>query len=686
MMSLKIKKIRNEEMKNLEKRKIICLIILIIITVSCVSHQFIPSVDYQNQTSTNIKLPFDADVNVQLSNSYNFRDRKPSAMTYAINSKGGEESELKNLLISEFKEMFDSNSNSKISINIKIKELSVYYPGYFTTVFGWYMLTAVPFTWLGIPAGPVRFVANVEVELLDKTFKSIRKVSKSGSLYYNNVHSNSFWKKQKNISFSQNALIKVITDLKTQISNEFPNLIAKKYNKSLLSSNEVLIKQIELFVNQEILNWENKGDYEKIEDYKKRVTSVNRNKQIDLITSNKINEFANSNISLQINYVDYCPDNEVFKIEMLGMKALYLNVPISNNEASNFEKNISKLQFEKPKFILTNEGVELASLTFNNILNGKKYKYDYKNQLGFKQNIIKMEFTPVKISTQDFPTSFGDDHDLVMIREEINIDINIPQTKIERKDAIAIVIGNKDYERTSNVDFAINDAKSVKAYLTQSFGFRPGNIIFIENASKGDFEGMFGTRDFAKARLFNMIKPNVSEVFIFYSGHGAPGLNNNKGYIVPVECDPSYLEIGGYSLETLYNNLTKLPAKNVTVVMDACFSGVGVHQNISAILPKIKNPAFSLPNGVLLGSSESTQVSSWYAEQKHGLFTYFFLRAIKDVQNSDSNKDGQLTYSELYKYIASQTEGIPYYSRSINGKEQNPVVKGNTDRIIFKYK
>ena len=28
----------------------------------------------------------------------------------------------------------------------------------------------------------------------------------------------------------------------------------------------------------------------------------------------------------------------------------------------------------------------------------------------------------------------------------------------------------------------------------------------------------------------------------YYAGHGAPGLKDNKGYFVPVDCDPQYIE------------------------------------------------------------------------------------------------------------------------------------------------
>ena len=63
-----------------------------------------------------------------------------------------------------------------------------------------------------------------------------------------------------------------------------------------------------------------------------------------------------------------------------------------------------------------------------------------------------------------------------------DVDINIPITSIKRPNALAVVIGNRDYEyyngTSSNVDFAINDSRSIKNYLITAMGFNEENIIY----------------------------------------------------------------------------------------------------------------------------------------------------------------------------------------------------------------
>ena len=77
-------------------------------------------------------------------------------------------------------------------------------------------------------------------------------------------------------------------------------------------------------------------------------------------------------------------------------------------------------------------------------------------------------------------------------------------------------------------------------------------------------------------------------------------------------------------------------------------------------------------------------MSSWYDEQQHSLFTYFFLKAIQG--NADVNKDRQLTYKELYDYVADDDQ-VPYAARRLyNGRTQTPTIEGkDLNRVLIKY-
>ena len=267
----------------------------------------------------------------------------------------------------------------------------------------------------------------------------------------------------------------------------------------------------------------------------------------------------------------------------------------------------------------------------------------------------------------------------------IDIEENIPNTKMKNSDAIAIIIGNRNYQKVKNVDYALRDAQFMKEYLIKSFGYKKGNVLLIQDATKGEFETLFGSRGNHKGRLYNMVKRGKSDVFIYYSGHGAPGVNEKKGYFVPVESDPGYIEIAGYGLETLYTNLSKVRARSITVILDACFSGAGLLESVSPLTLGIKDHANLIgKNGLILSSTSGDQLASWYPEKKHGLFTYYFLEGIQS-RRADQNADGTITYGEMRDYLSDETEGIPYYARRLHNVEQVPSLYGDEDRVLVKF-
>ena len=264
-----------------------------------------------------------------------------------------------------------------------------------------------------------------------------------------------------------------------------------------------------------------------------------------------------------------------------------------------------------------------------------------------------------------------------------DIDNKIPASNMKNPDSIAVIIGNKDYEKTDNVKYAINDALSMKRYIIDVLGYDQTNVFLIKNAKKGDFDTYFGTIENHRGILSTHVKPNKkSDVFIYYSGHGAVGANTKKGFLVPVEADPQRVELGGYSTETFYKNLSYINARSFTIILDSCFSGA---KRVSPMKILWSHDKIKLKNGVLMTSSRGTQYSSWYEEKQHGLFTYFFLKGIQS-KKADFNHDHEITLKELFQYVSDRSNGVPYYSLRLNNIEQNPTISGQDyNRVLVSY-
>ncbi len=262
---------------------------------------------------------------------------------------------------------------------------------------------------------------------------------------------------------------------------------------------------------------------------------------------------------------------------------------------------------------------------------------------------------------------------------------NLKRQNIHNPNAVAIIIGNAKYKSATEVTYAENDANAMFEYFHNYFGIPKENIILIKNASKTDFETVFGSTSTHKGKLYNYVKDGLSDVYVFYSGHGAPGLETKTGYFVPVDCDPNYVEIGGYSLNLFYSNLAKIPSLSTTVFLDACFSGASIFRNISPITVQVKNTEV-LKNAIVITSSSDIEVSGWYNEKSHGLFTYYLLNGLKN-KTADLDNDGIIRLDELNAYLTDQQSGIPYMARRLHGIKQTPAIfSKDMNRTFYSFK
>ncbi|MBF0328764.1 MAG: caspase family protein [Nitrospirae bacterium] len=269
----------------------------------------------------------------------------------------------------------------------------------------------------------------------------------------------------------------------------------------------------------------------------------------------------------------------------------------------------------------------------------------------------------------------------------IDVETKIPEGEKAGKYDVAVIIGNRNYSASGlpNVEFADRDARIMKEYLIKTFGYDPMNILYAEDATVAKFNELFGTENDPKGRLYKFVKSGASKVFIYYAGHGAPDLDSTEAYFVPVDANPEFIKANGYKLQTFYNNLSKVHAKKMTIVLDSCFSGnspVGMlFKNMSPAMVQVKKEYRGPSNAVIITSAAIGQVSNWYPDMKHSLFTYYFFKALQG--EADKNSDKKITIAELRSYLK---EHVPYMAGRLNNREQEPVVNGHDSDVIVTLK
>ncbi|EME70876.1 hypothetical protein H261_05689 [Paramagnetospirillum caucaseum] len=249
----------------------------------------------------------------------------------------------------------------------------------------------------------------------------------------------------------------------------------------------------------------------------------------------------------------------------------------------------------------------------------------------------------------------------------------------ERPDDVAVIIGNADYARQGrdipNVRPAHADAEGARLYATQALGIREGNVIFLKDATGSQMTRVFGSDKDHRGQLFDWVKPGKSRVYVYYSGHGAPASQGGSPYLIPTDSDAARIELNGYPLKQLYDNLGKLPADSVTVVLEACFSGISPAGSVlgkaSPVFFEVKAPPVPA-NLTVIAAGAANQMASWEADESSGLFTKYYLKAM--AGEADSDKDGRVGLDELERYLK---ETLTYFARRHYGRDQNAqIVRG----------
>ena len=225
---------------------------------------------------------------------------------------------------------------------------------------------------------------------------------------------------------------------------------------------------------------------------------------------------------------------------------------------------------------------------------------------------------------------------------------------------VAVIVGNKAYEHRDvpDVDFAHRDADAFRRYVLDVLGYDRENVIDLRDATRRQLFDAFGTRTNIRGLLWSYLDPDGgSNVAVFYSGHGVPGPQDGRGYLLPVDADPKAAEDDGYPIDLLYRNLGSLAeAETVRVYLDACFSG----GSPAGALIKDASPVFltpALPEGVgakvvSLGAASGKQIASWDEKAGHGLFTNHLLDAL--YGRGDTDGDGRVTAAEAKAYLDSR--------------------------------
>ncbi|KZT02247.1 uncharacterized protein LAESUDRAFT_717000 [Laetiporus sulphureus 93-53] len=264
----------------------------------------------------------------------------------------------------------------------------------------------------------------------------------------------------------------------------------------------------------------------------------------------------------------------------------------------------------------------------------------------------------------------------------------------------AVIIGINNYRHERQLKGAVSDAHSVQSYLRRTLNVPREQIAMLidEDATR---ERILGT-------LYDHLRDNRrikrgDAILIHFSGHGAT-YNTPAGpmeAITPVDRyertdSGCVLDISDRELGLFLGELCREKGKNITVVLDCCFSG-GATRSASTsegMSMRAINP-LPIPYLDLLCAAENNPRKRWArgstsdGRYKHDPSTHVLLAACQDYEQAQDLPQGGAFTIALIRQLCSISLSTTTYTQLIMGitglRRQQPLVAGrHRDSIIFR--
>lgn len=227
----------------------------------------------------------------------------------------------------------------------------------------------------------------------------------------------------------------------------------------------------------------------------------------------------------------------------------------------------------------------------------------------------------------------------------------------------AVIIGVASYAHMQSLKYTDDDAYRMYGFLkSPEGGALPDEQITLlvdGQATKKDVMASLKTT-FANAGENDM-------VMVYYSGHGL------KDAILPIDYDGSDNKI---YFKEIYKIIEGSKAKQKLCIIDACHSGgMLAMKGVNEKMPTTAQIYYENLNGkkggtAIVTSSKTEEVSIESAGLRQGIFSHFWIKALKGM--ADDNQNKVVTISEAFNYV--QTNVKEYTSNY-----QTPQLDGSFD-------
>ena len=222
---------------------------------------------------------------------------------------------------------------------------------------------------------------------------------------------------------------------------------------------------------------------------------------------------------------------------------------------------------------------------------------------------------------------------------------------------ISIGIGSYRNRQVPSRKFASLDAEIVSNYF-QSLGGLPASNVFLLQ----DWKAIRSDIDEA---LLDWLPPHMNKdavVIVYFAGLASVS-STGETFLVPYDGTATTTS-RAYPLKDLEAALSRLNAKQTVFLFDGIVSRMGPDSRTKTALPQW-NPTGSSTLHVIGTSGIGRGLED--EQHRHGLFTYYLLRALRG--EADTNRDGDVTLGETVTYLSQK---VRWASKTHMNQEQHP--------------
>ena len=272
-------------------------------------------------------------------------------------------------------------------------------------------------------------------------------------------------------------------------------------------------------------------------------------------------------------------------------------------------------------------------------------KYSKNGQISFdlrEQTVAdRTAFTPIDNSSEEIVVaSLGSD-----------VDRDIPSIEANNSTLHVMIVANQNYRKEQPVSTALSDGRMTREYCVRTLGVPEKNVQLLEDRTSAEMQA--AVEDFARTIRYN---PNDRFIF-FYFGHGMRDQDATvaDAYLMPVDGSSLRLQQTGISRNWMMRQFEQSKPNQLVVYLESCFSGAtesdqmlkyGENSSGLRLVDDVKTTFAG--NIILLTASSQSQTANAYPRQHHNVFTYEFLKALK-------NSKGNVNWGQLFDDVKRNT-------------------------------